>query len=425
MATPPPNPTTLEAKLARAYRIDVMDLVVQYDVWPGTDRVEGSAVLQFRLRPGQTRALFHFNPRRLASPRRERRLLQALALDGEELDPHDRTDLRRIRSTRTTEPAFEIQRDLDQDNEHTLEISWSMAIGRRNSHPGWFFPNFDDTIGPSAETETFWPTVSSPEEFTRHRIGLRIHDADPYVVIGSGVVERAEPDDGVQSWEIDTVRPIASHTVFFAAVPSDQVRSVEFDASGVPVTIVSDRSQKATDRAQRISRATIASLVDGFGRFPMPSMHVLLTGWSSGMEYYGATRTGIGSLEHELVHMYFGTATVNRTWRDTWFDEAAVEWWLRRDRLRALPVDFASDIARDRSVAAPGFDTRAYGDGARILGEVAGALGGSPAMVGFLHDLHRGRAFEPFTTDDLLDDIVAAQAVIDRSQLERWLYDGG
>ncbi|MGH2783386.1 MAG: hypothetical protein ACRDLA_18630, partial [Thermoleophilaceae bacterium] len=173
---------------------------------------------------------------------------------------------------------------------------------------------------------------------------------------------------------------------------------------------------------RRITRRTIARLVDDLGRFPMPRMQILLTGWDGGMEYYGATRTGIGALEHELVHMYFGAATVNRTWRDTWFDEAAVEWWQRQDALARLRPGFRSDLARGRSAVAPGFAGAAYGAGARVLGEIARALGGNRRMIAFLADLHRRRAFDPFTTDELIDDVVAAQDRIGRAKLERWLY---
>ena len=42
-------------------------------------------------------------------------------------------------------------------------------------------------------------------------------------------------------------------------------------------------------------------------------------------------------------------------------------------------------------------------------------------MVAFLADRHRRRAFDPFTTDELIDDVLAAQDEIDRAQLERWL----
>ena len=56
-----------------------------------------------------------------------------------------------------------------------------------------------------------------------------------------------------------------------------------------------------------------------------------------------------------------------------------------------------------------------------ILGGIAESLGGDRQMIEFLADLHRRRAYRPFTTDDLIDDVVA-QDMIDRATLERWLY---
>ena len=419
---PADAPAGIASKLAGAFRADLSDLQVSYDYWPDEARVDGRAVLRLTMRPDQRRAIFHFNPLRDVGARAERAFLTAVIINGETLDPQDDGDLRLLRPLPSAERAYEVQRDLAPDVEHTLEVRWAMPYEvPSGDYPGWFHPLFDDTVGPRGQTETAWPTVSSPEELVRHRIRLRVHTDEPYTVMGSGVVETVA-DDGAQSWLVDTVRAVSSSTVFFAAVPAHDVSLATLRVRGVDVTIVSDQAASVVDRAAMITERTIERLVRGLGPFPSPNMQVLLTGWGSGMEYYGATRTGVGSLEHELVHMYFGTATVNRTWRDTWFDEAADEWWLRRDRLRPLPPGFTSDIARGRSVVAPGFDLRAYGLGARILGEVADALGGSEAMIDFLADLHERRAFRPFTTDELIDDIVAAQDQIDREQLEQWLF---
>jgi hypothetical protein len=42
-------------------------------------------------------------------------------------------------------------------------------------------------------------------------------------------------------------------------------------------------------------------------------------------------------------------------------------------------------------------------------------------MLEFLADLHRRRAYRPFTTGELIDDIVNAQDRVDRRDLGRWL----
>jgi aminopeptidase N len=414
-----PDQDPLDSKLARAFPLEVSDIRVTYDYRPSGSRIQGSATMRFELKPGQSVPLFQFNPLRSAG-QSERQLLRSVRLDGAELDADDTAELRRVRPVPSAEPAFEIQRHLPGDA-HTLRASWSLPNHHRASYPGWFYSNFDDTEGPRDETETMWPTMSSPGELARQRIRLRVHSHRPYTVLGSGVVSRRD-GGGAQTWEIDTQRPVASDTVLFAAMPSAQVRTMRFDAEGVPVRIVSDRSPAVMRRARTIARKTITRLIHDFGPFPMPSMQILLTGWHSGMEYYGATRTGIGSLEHELVHMYFGTSAVNETWRDTWFDEAAVDWWQRRAALAPLPDGFRSNIGGGRTAVRPGFDLAAYGAGARILEEIARALGGNRQMIHFLRDLHRRRAFHPFTTEDLIADVVAAQDEIDRAHLDRWLF---
>jgi len=410
----------LAAELAGAFRIDVSSIDVTYDFWPSRPRIVGSATLRFEMRPGQSRALFHFNPlRRGREP--ERAMLTALELDGKPLDPDDDRDLRRIRPAPGAEPAFEIQRHLSAGNEHTLQVEWSMPKPKPPADARWFYNNFDDTEGPKDETEALWPTISSPEALIRHRIRLRVHSASPYTVLGSGSVRRHHSAAGVQAWDIDTGRPISSSNVFFAAVPSDQFRTDHFSASGVDVKIVSNLASKARKQAKAITRSAVARLIDDFGPFPMPRMQILLTEWDSGMEYYGATHTGLGSLAHELGHMYFGTTAVNRTWRDTWLDESIVVWWEDHASLDPVGAKFRSAIGAGRPVAAPGFDESAYAEGARVLEAIARAMGGDRKMMSFLADLHSHRKFRPFTTADFIDDVVAAQNAIDRKQLQRWL----
>lgn len=411
----------LGTRLADVFRIDLTDLDVSYDYWPADERVDGTAVLRFVMRPGQTRALFHFNPVREGTP--ERTMLESLRLDGEALDPADDADLLRIRPAPSAEPAFELQRDLTGGDSHTLRVRWSMPAPGADNYPGWLVTDFDDTVGPRDETETLWPTISSPEELVRHHVRVRVHADRPYTVLGSGTVRPVE-GDGAQTWDLDSGRAIASHTMLVAAVPAAQVRTERFETSGVDVRIVSDRDVRTTTRAGATVRRAIARLTADLGPFPMPRMQILLTGWGSGMEYYGATRTGIGALEHELGHMYFGAVTVNRTWRDTWIDESAVTYWEYRGPPRRLPTGFESDIADGRTAVEVGFDGAAYGAGAKVLGEIGLALGGRQPMLEFLADLHARRAYDPFTTDELIDDAVTAQDSVDRDDLEGWLFSG-
>jgi len=410
------TPAGLDRIHAAAFRIDVTDERVRLDFRPADNRVSGTATLKFQMRPGQSRALFHFNPSRELGAGAERHLLTGVRLDGNTLDPRS---LRIIRSAPGAEPAFEIDRRLERGRTHTLSVSWDAPA--TPGRDGRLFPMFDDTEGPSGETETMWPTVSSPEELTRHRLVVRVHTERPYQLIGSGRVTR-QPDPRAQTWTVDTERAVSSSNVFFAAVPADQVESVSFRAGGVPVTMLSDQRRDSTQRARRIAERTIPALIRELGPFPMPRMQILLTGWGSGMEYYGATRTGWDSLSHELAHMYFATTAVNRTWRDTWIDEAITTWWDEREDTEPIGWDYRGRLAVGRPPAAPGFDEDAYGAGARVMARIARELGGDREMLDFLADVYRRRAYRPFTTADFVGDVLAAQDRITRADLERWLY---
>ena len=213
--------------------------------------------------------------------------------------------------------------------------------------------------------------------------------------------------------------------MFFAALPSSEVSAERFHVRGVDVRIVSDQDRETVRGRERLPVATIRELVGDFGPFPMPRMEILLTGWTSGMEYFGATHTGLGSLRHELAHMYFGVTVVNRTWRDTWFDESAVVWWEEGGSLQPVRPGFRSSIGAGRPLAAPGFNEAAYGAGARVIEAIARAIGGREEMIRFLADLHARRSYRPFTTAELIADVLAAEHSVGRSRLERWLLGGG
>lgn len=415
-AATPEDRATLDEALAAAFRIDLSEVDVTLDFHPDAPTIEGRATLTFTMRTGQQRALFHFDPRK--HPVNGLAALRAITLDGESLDPMNVADLQLIRFGDSDEDAFELQRDLAPDIEHVLVVEWSSPNYDLVKQPGWLRTRVNDT--PGKGNEALWPTINSPEEQARHTIDVRIQDEREYFMIGSGkIASRVEGD--VQIWSLDTEREISSYTVMLAAMPREEVIVETFDAGPVPVTIASTVGPERIEIAVERTHKVLARLAEDFGPFPMPSMQILLIPWSGGMEYYGATVTGLGAVAHELVHMYWGTSAVQRTWRDTWLDEALVEWWLGGRSM--LPEGFKSDIVGARSPIKPAFDTRAYGRGAQVIRKIEGILGGREAMTLFLADLYQRRAFEPFTTHDFIDDIIAwsgDEGV--RADVERWLY---
>lgn len=408
----------LEAELASAFRIDLSHIAVTFDLEPQLGGLVGHARLNFRMRPGQDKALFHFNPPLQAGTVRD--LFTEIRLDGKQVRLADNEQLKLVRTPGSPELGFEIQRPLAQETEHVLEITWAQSDWFTQRDSDWFLSEVDDTDGTGGES--MWPTINSPEELTRHEIQLRIHDSREYVALGSGTITQQRESDGTQVLKLDSERSIASYTMLVAALPAEDVNLVRFEVNGTPVTIASNQIDSTTAEARAIIERTLPQLANDFGPYPAPFLNVLLTDWEDGMEFFGATHTGVDSLEHELVHMYWGCSGIGRTWRDTWLDEAIAVWWTERDELDKLPSNFSSDMVSGRTSIEPAFDLRAYEEGAQMLDEVAGAIGGDAALLAFLKRFHQRRLFTPFTTQEFTDELVATtgdQAL--RERFDGWL----
>jgi hypothetical protein len=424
---PEPAPTGKEPAaptLDDAFRIDISTIDVTLDATPGVS-LDGTATLTFTMRPGQTRALFHFSP--VVASGTVADAIRSIVLDGETLDVQNANDVVAMRVPTSTQDAFELQRDLGAEV-HTLTVTWAIAGGfvppsflQRNAQSGWLVTNVNDlddnTLG--IGNETLFPTINSPEELARHVIEVRVHDPRPCVMVGSGTIT-ASASDAVQTFTLDTLRDISSYTVLVAVVPKGDVTVRTFAVLGVPVTIASTLPAATIDEAVNIITESMTSLNADFGAFPMPSFQVLLLDWESGMEYYGGSITGMEALSHEVIHMVWGCSTINGAWRDTWLDEAINVWW----EARPTPIDnsFLSDIVIGRRLLESGFDPRAYDEGSQIIAAVAARAGGDDAMIAFLRDLHERRLFAPYSTDDFIND--AAQAFGDDALVDamnRWV----
>ncbi|MEZ4237281.1 MAG: hypothetical protein R3F59_14250 [Myxococcota bacterium] len=395
----PPERTALDIALDDAFRIDPSRIDVVYDVTPTADTLEGSAVITFTMRPGEDQPLFHFAPY-MNGQGEARSALVSLLLDGEPLDPQRDEDLRVEVFPGSTQESFVLQRTVG-GGEHTMEIAWSIPNIYQIFRRDWFLTLVDDTVGHG--NDSLWPTINSPEALARHTVEVRLHDPRSYAFVASGEVTGPTLVGDAQVWTLDTLREVASYTVLLAAMPADQVQVRQFDAGDVPVTLVSTEPPGRTDDAQDLTVRTVAQLEDDFGAFPMPSLSVLLLDWPDGMEYYGGTITGYSSLSHELVHMYWGCSAINRTWRDSWIDEAVNVWYEAHDVLPELPADDTSGIVGDRDVLELGFDGRAYGPGAMMFGAVADRMGGDDVLLGFLRGFRDAHVFVPYTTDELVE----------------------
>ncbi|HSD25877.1 MAG TPA: hypothetical protein VLL75_01175, partial [Vicinamibacteria bacterium] len=197
MSVPLPNADSEPALLDAVFRIDVERVEVVFDVYPSDRRVRAQAAITFRTRPGQSRPIVHFEPARAPSG-------VALRLDGQDLDLTRASDVRLFSYQGSGQTSMEVQRDVTAGGAHRFEASYPLAL---TDTGGRFFTDVNDIEGRG--NETVFPTLNTPHELARHVLVLRVHAAEPYLAVGSGLLTRRDAGD-VQEWLLDTERAVAS-----------------------------------------------------------------------------------------------------------------------------------------------------------------------------------------------------------------------
>ena len=136
-------------------------------------------------------------------------------------------------------------------------------------------------------------------------------------------------------WKIDFPSYFTSSCPWFHLGPSDEFQSLQdsfssSDGRTIPVYVYTKSRPKADRLLQKFVnsiRTILLELESDFGPFPHGSVTVFATGkGKGGMEYAGATATGLKSLRHELNHSYFGRSVVPTNGNAGWIDEAIASW---------------------------------------------------------------------------------------------------
>ena len=406
-----------EPLLDDTFRIDVETITATLDWYPASGWVDGSARLDFRMRPGQTRAVVNFTPFAAS-----RAAVSRLLLDDRPLSPQSDADVRILTVPRTRQPFIELLLTLDAGRSHSLTVDYRLTLPT-------VYPRFSSDVNDirGEGNEAVWPTLNTPHELARHVITFRVHDRQPFRFVGSGR-STFTADGEVQQWVLDTQRPVSSYTVMFALLPAADTEYREWLIDNVPVRVVAYRTVNLAEANARLE-SWLPELRRRFG--PFPALHglslFLYNDAGGGMEYYGGSVTSLSALRHEVLHSYFGCSVVARTYRDSWYDEAVTSWFEETARgvgHAALSSSYRGNWVGARSPVSVGFSTLAYSDGASIMQAVADRLGGTERMTDFLRVLVERHSFAPFTTPEFAGFLQQYTGVDMRAEFMNWLFNG-
>jgi hypothetical protein len=406
-----------DALLDSVFRIDIDTITATLDWYPATGWVEGTARLEFRLRPGQSRAVFNFTPFVTS-----RSAISRLVLDEYALSPQSDGDVKIITVPGTRQPFVELQHPLDPAVRHTLTVDYRLSLP--TVYPR-FSSEVNDILGRG--NETVWPTLNTPHELARHLVTFRVHDSQAFRFVGSGRSDFSR-DGAVQQWVLDTQRAVSSYSVMFVLLPANDTEYREWAIDNVPVRALAYPSVNLPEVKARLE-SWLPELRRRFG--PFPALHglniFLFSDSGGGMEYYGGTITSLSALRHEVLHSYFGCSVVLRTYPDSWIDEAVTSWFeeiMRDQKHPLLAAAYRGNWVGARSPVSVGFSTLAYSDGASIMQAIADRLGGTDRMADFLKYLVHSYTFEPFTTLDFVTYLKDFSGVDLRTQFLDWVFGG-
>ena len=180
----------------------------------------------FRMRPGQTRPIVHFEPARAASG-------VALRLDGQDLDPARASDARFFSFEGSGQVSLELQRDLAPGASHRLEASYPLSLADAG---GRFFADVNDLEGRGNEVGVPHPEHPARARAPRARLPRPRRRAVPRGRLRPR--DRSRRPATSRSGSLDTEREVASYTVMFHLAPARTHLVSERRLRGVDVRVL-------------------------------------------------------------------------------------------------------------------------------------------------------------------------------------------
>ena len=139
--------------------------------------------------------------------------------------------------------------------------------------------------------------------------------------------------------------------IHIAPVGAYREKSFEIESiSGlkIPVLIYTMEDPSPDDILDRAASETLSlfhELESKIGAWPHQRLLIQIYEGPGGMEYHGATSSGIEDLRHELIHSYFARGVMSSDGKSSWIDEAITEWITHGYKNQELPCLTSKDCS--------------------------------------------------------------------------------
>lgn len=227
-------------------------------------------------------------------------------------------------------------------------------------------------------------------------------------------------------YEISYPETYTSSSVFFHLFPEKSItKNVSFyytsiDGRKLPVDIY---SVVEIEPFVALTKLILAELETDYG--PFPHNQVLIYGTSllkGGMEYSGATATGLLSLGHELFHSYNARGIMPANGNSGWMDEGLARWRDNMYRQSATIAQTSGELA-GHSVWQRNTDGNSYAQGSAFLAMVAHKMNlKGMHLKDFLRDYFQRNMFASVTTELFQKELFEATGMDLSEDFNRYIY---
>ena len=229
-------------------------------------------------------------------------------------------------------------------------------------------------------------------------------------------------------WRVEFPDHFSSSSLFLHL--SDRAFHVQNDTfsgqgGSIPLTAYGLR-QNQLPQAIATAKAVLAELESTYGAYAHDRLTIYVTGdlGGGGMEYCGATMTGLGALPHEILHSWFARGVMPGNGNAGWVDEGIARWRDFRYPTRQPdpdrePTQLAGFSPYQRHT--PG---NAYQDGSMLFSELDHifAQGGGTGLRPVLSALYKQKKLQQITTE-FLKSFLENQSGQDLGQMfDRFVY---
>jgi hypothetical protein len=230
---------------------------------------------------------------------------------------------------------------------------------------------------------------------------------------------------GNNSWEVVFPKFYSASSHFFHLFRDKSfVNNVQFYLKSIDGRMIPVDIYTSYDVQPFVTTATntFNELEADYGPWPHDHLIVYGNAPSGGMEYSGATITGLSAVSHEMMHSYHARGLMPANGNAGWMDEAMARW---RDNKYPLveALSYTSTRLAGRSPYTRMTDRMAYTEGSAFLGWIGHRMNQKGlSMKAFLREYFQKYKYTTVTTELFARELSAAAGEDLSAEFNQYIY---